>query len=109
MQKKFTWEELAERRNETVDVALTDDMEMHINLHPFINRTPYTVIESMLVAKALVTFRQVGLRHTLVVPQYQARGVSKPISLRSLFTCDLYYFADLSGGGDLNRARSQSS
>ncbi|XP_052198806.1 putative chloride channel-like protein CLC-g isoform X3 [Diospyros lotus] len=52
------------------DVDLTEeDMEMFIDLHPFTNTSPYTVVETMSLAKALILFREVGLRHLLVVPK----------------------------------------
>ncbi|GAB2232599.1 hypothetical protein Droror1_Dr00011640 [Drosera rotundifolia] len=53
------------------DIDLTDEeMEMFIDLHPFTNASPYTVIESMSLAKALILFREVGLRHLLIIPKY---------------------------------------
>lgn len=69
VREKFTWVDLAEREHkmEQVDVK-EDEMDMYVDLHPFTNATPYTVVESMSVAKALVLFRQVALRHMLVVP-----------------------------------------
>jgi len=77
VREKFTWVELAEREGNIEDVAVTkEEMEMFVDLHPLTNTTPFTVLESMSVAKALVLFRQVGLRHMLVVPKYQASGVS---------------------------------
>ncbi|CAA6661458.1 unnamed protein product [Spirodela intermedia] len=52
------------------DIELTpEEMEMFIDLHPFTNTSPYTVVETMSLAKALILFRQVGLRHLLVVPR----------------------------------------
>ncbi|KAL9223958.1 hypothetical protein vseg_000039 [Gypsophila vaccaria] len=52
------------------DVKLTDEeMEMFVDLHPFTNASPYTVVETMSLAKALILFRQVGLRHMLVIPK----------------------------------------
>ena len=51
------------------DIVLTDEeMEMYIDLHPFSNASPYTVVETMSLAKARILFRQVGLRHMLVIP-----------------------------------------
>ncbi|CAL5370261.1 unnamed protein product [Camellia sinensis] len=88
--EKFTSVDLAERQGNIEEVTVTkDEMDMNIDLHPLANRTPYTVMESMSVAKALVLFRQVGLRHLLIVPEYQAAGVS------------------VSSGGDLDQARPQ--
>lgn len=46
-----------------------EEMEMYVDLHPFTNTSPYTVVETMSLAKALVLFREVGLRHLLVVPK----------------------------------------
>ncbi|XP_074281155.1 putative chloride channel-like protein CLC-g [Silene latifolia] len=52
------------------DIKLTDEeMEMFVDLHPFSNASPYTVVETMSLAKALILFRQVGLRHMLVIPK----------------------------------------
>ncbi|KAK9706221.1 hypothetical protein RND81_07G111700 [Saponaria officinalis] len=52
------------------DVELTsEEMEMFVDLHPFTNASPYTVVETMSLAKALILFRQVGLRHMLVIPK----------------------------------------
>lgn len=46
-----------------------EEMEMYLDLHPFTNASPYTVVETMSLAKALLLFRQVGLRHLLVIPK----------------------------------------
>ncbi|KAK7380843.1 hypothetical protein VNO78_33362 [Psophocarpus tetragonolobus] len=82
VREKFTWVELAEREGNIEDVAVTkEEMEMFVDLHPLTNTTPFTVLESMSVAKAMVLFRQVGLRHMLVVPKYQASGVSPVIGI----------------------------
>lgn len=56
------------------DIALSEEeMEMYIDLHPFTNSSPYTVVETMSLAKALTLFRGVGLRHLLVVPKTSER------------------------------------
>nr|GLL16448.1 chloride channel protein CLC-b [Ipomoea trifida] len=82
VREKFTWIDLAERWGKIEDVAVTkDEMEMYVDLHPLTNTTPYTVVESLSVAKALVLFRQVGLRHMIVLPKYQAAGVSPVIGI----------------------------
>lgn len=87
VREKFTWIELAEREGKFEEVTVTnDEMEMWVDLHPFTNTTPYTVVESMSVAKAMVLFRQVGLRHMLIVPKYQAAGVS-PCKHYNHFIC----------------------
>lgn len=62
------------------DVTITEEeMEMYIDLHPITNASPYTVLETMSLAKAKVLFRQIGLRHMCVVPKSQ--GVSSCFSL----------------------------
>lgn len=81
VREKFTAVELAERELKIEEVAVTsDEMEMYVDLHPLTNTTPYTVLETMSVAKAMVLFRQVGLRHLLILPKYEAAGVSKYIN-----------------------------
>ncbi|CAI9100876.1 OLC1v1038063C1 [Oldenlandia corymbosa var. corymbosa] len=58
------------RGDRVEDIDLSDEeMDMFVDLHPFTNTSPYCVIESMSLAKALVLFREVGLRHLLVIPQ----------------------------------------
>ncbi|XP_030544815.1 chloride channel protein CLC-b [Rhodamnia argentea] len=84
VREMFSWIDLAEREGKIEEVAVTrDEMEMYVDLHPFTNTTPYTVVESMSVAKAMVLFRQVGLRHMLIVPKYQAAGVSPVVGILS--------------------------
>lgn len=57
------------------DVTITEEeMEMYIDLHPITNASPYTVLETMSLAKAKVLFRQIGLRHMCVVPKSQGRS-----------------------------------
>ncbi|KAM0026330.1 putative CBS domain, chloride channel, voltage gated, chloride channel, core [Helianthus debilis subsp. tardiflorus] len=56
------------------DIGLTEEeMEMYVDLHPFTNASPYTVVETMSLAKALTLFRGIGLRHLLVVPKTSGR------------------------------------
>ncbi|KAL0670092.1 hypothetical protein Bca4012_032796 [Brassica carinata] len=82
VREKFTPVELAEREDNFDDVAITSsEMQMWVDLHPLTNTTPYTVVQSMSVAKALVLFRSVGLRHLLVVPKIQASGMSPVIGI----------------------------
>lgn len=50
-----------------------EEMEMYIDLHPITNASPYTVVESMSLAKAAILFRELGLRHICVVPKSQGR------------------------------------
>ncbi|KAK6945162.1 Chloride channel, voltage gated [Dillenia turbinata] len=60
--------------DEMDDVEFTEEqMEMFLDLHPFTNASPYTVVESMSLAKALILFREVGLRHLLVIPKVSGR------------------------------------
>lgn len=57
------------------DLAIEEEeMEMYVDLHPITNTSPYTVVETMSLAKAAILFRQLGLRHMCVVPKSQ--GVS---------------------------------
>ncbi|KAK8707157.1 hypothetical protein V6N13_058221 [Hibiscus sabdariffa] len=57
------------------DVELTnEEMEMFLDLHPFTNASPYTVVETMSLAKALTLFREVGLRHLLLIPKIPSRA-----------------------------------
>lgn len=52
------------------DIHLSsDDLEMYIDLAPFLNPSPYVVPEDMSLSKAYNLFRQLGLRHILVVPR----------------------------------------
>uniref|UniRef100_A0A2P2P1M2 CBS domain-containing protein n=1 Tax=Rhizophora mucronata TaxID=61149 RepID=A0A2P2P1M2_RHIMU len=52
------------------DLEFTEEeMEMFLDLHPITNSSPYTVVETMSLAKALTLFREVGLRHLLVIPK----------------------------------------
>lgn len=50
-----------------------EEMEMYVDLHPITNTSPYTVIETMSLAKAAVLFRELGLRHLCVVPKTPGR------------------------------------
>ncbi|KAL0344124.1 UNVERIFIED_CONTAM: Chloride channel protein CLC-b [Sesamum angustifolium] len=82
VREKFTSIDLAERGATIEEVTVTkDEMEMYVDLHPLTNTTPYTVVESISVAKAMVLFRQVGLRHMLILPKYQAAGVSPVVGI----------------------------
>ncbi|KAH1043201.1 hypothetical protein GLYMA_09G157900v4 [Glycine max] len=50
-----------------------EEMDMYVDLHPITNASPYTVVETMSLAKAAILFRQHGLRHMCVVPKSQGR------------------------------------
>ncbi|XP_050258495.1 chloride channel protein CLC-c-like isoform X2 [Quercus robur] len=57
---------------EDLDIKV-EEMEMYVDLHPITNASPYTVVETMSLAKAAILFRQLGLRHMCVVPKSQGR------------------------------------
>lgn len=50
-----------------------EEMEMYVDLHPITNTSPYTVVETMSLAKAAIAFRELGLRHLCVVPKTPGR------------------------------------
>ncbi|XP_074316521.1 chloride channel protein CLC-a-like [Silene latifolia] len=76
VRKSFTSIELAERDTNLDQIQISnDEMEMYIDLHPFVNKTPYTVTEDMSVAKAMMLFRTLALRHLLIVPKYRFPGI----------------------------------
>ncbi|KAK9067375.1 hypothetical protein SSX86_014702 [Deinandra increscens subsp. villosa] len=82
VREKFTWIDVSERWGSIEEVAITkEEMEMYVDLHPLTNTTPYTVAETMSVAKALVQFRQVGLRHMLVLPKYHGPSVPPVVGI----------------------------
>ncbi|XP_075089851.1 chloride channel protein CLC-c-like [Nicotiana tabacum] len=57
------------------DLVITqEEMEMYVDLHPITNTSPYTVVETMSLAKAAILFRQLGLRHLCVVPKKTGRA-----------------------------------
>ncbi|KAK1380084.1 Chloride channel protein [Heracleum sosnowskyi] len=52
------------------DIHLShDDLEMYIDLAPFVNPSPYIVPDDMSLTKVYNLFRQLGLRHIFVVPR----------------------------------------
>nr|XP_043622715.1 chloride channel protein CLC-c-like [Erigeron canadensis] len=57
---------------EDLDVK-PEEMDMYVDLHPITNTSPYTVVETMSLAKAAVAFRELGLRHLCVVPKTPGR------------------------------------
>ncbi|XP_020104381.1 chloride channel protein CLC-d isoform X1 [Ananas comosus] len=46
-----------------------DELELYLDLAPFLNPSPYIVPEDMSLAKVYNLFRQLGLRHIFVVPR----------------------------------------
>lgn len=76
--KQFSADDFAKKGldhgDKVEDLQLTnEEMDMFIDLHPFCNTSPYTVVETMSLAKALMLFREVGLRHLLVIPKISGR------------------------------------
>ncbi|GKA58987.1 chloride channel protein CLC-b-like protein [Tanacetum coccineum] len=85
---KITYADVAETCGKIDEVAVTkEEMDMYVDLHPLTNQTPHTVVETMSVAKAMVQFWEVGLRHMLVLPKHRGPAVSSAT------------------GGDLDQAR----
>ncbi|GLJ47760.1 hypothetical protein SUGI_1008730 [Cryptomeria japonica] len=58
---------------EEIEVSAEKE-EMYMDLHTVINTSPYTVVETMSLAKALILFRHLGLRHLCVVPKETERA-----------------------------------
>nr|CAB3465817.1 unnamed protein product [Digitaria exilis] len=80
--EKFSSTELAEKAGSIDEVQLSpEEMEMYIDLHPFTNTTPYTVVETMSVAKAVVLFRTCALRHMLIIPKFQGPEISPIVGI----------------------------
>uniref|UniRef100_A0A0D9XYZ6 Uncharacterized protein n=1 Tax=Leersia perrieri TaxID=77586 RepID=A0A0D9XYZ6_9ORYZ len=82
--ERFTSAELAEKAGdveEVVGMISLEEMEMYVDLHPFTNTTPYTVVETMSVAKAVVLFRSVALRHMLIMPKFQGPEISPIVGI----------------------------
>ncbi|KAK4790796.1 hypothetical protein SAY86_031209 [Trapa natans] len=77
--QKFSADDFAKRgsgHGDAIDdIELSqEELEMYVDLHPFTNASPYTVVETMSLAKALILFREVGLRHLLVIPKFSSRS-----------------------------------
>lgn len=52
------------------DIELcAEKLSMFVDLRPYTNASPYTVVDNMSLAKAFSLFRQLGLRHLFVVPK----------------------------------------
>ncbi|KAL3636684.1 hypothetical protein CASFOL_018983 [Castilleja foliolosa] len=82
VREKFSSIDLAERGGKIEELTMTkDDMEMFVDLHSLTNTTPHTVVENMSLAKAMVLFRQVGLRHMLVLPRYTSIGAPPVVGI----------------------------
>ncbi|KAM7256951.1 hypothetical protein ACFE04_012692 [Oxalis oulophora] len=60
------------------DVEIKDEeMDWYVDLHPITNTSPYTVVESMSLAKAALLFRELGLRHLCVVPKTPGDAITR--------------------------------
>lgn len=53
---------------EDIDIS-EEEQDMYIDLHPFCNTSPYTVVETSSLEKAFFLFRNLGLRHLCVMPK----------------------------------------
>jgi chloride channel 7 len=60
------------------------ELEMYIDLHPYTNTSPYTVVDTMSLAKAFTLFRRLGLRHLCVIPKVQTVSSFKLFCTRLL-------------------------
>ncbi|KAJ1273125.1 hypothetical protein BS78_06G256800 [Paspalum vaginatum] len=83
--KHFSHDEFAKRgsgKHDCIeDIELcAEELEMFVDLHPFTNTSPYTVLETMSLAKALILFREVGLRHVLVLPKSSEASLSSLVA-----------------------------
>lgn len=58
---------------EDIDLS-AEEQEMYIDLHPFCNTSPYTVVETSSLTKAFFLFSHLGLRHLCVVPKEARRA-----------------------------------
>ncbi|KAK3136509.1 hypothetical protein QOZ80_5BG0437280 [Eleusine coracana subsp. coracana] len=80
--ERFSSTDLADKVGTIDDVDLTpEEMDMYVDLHPFTNTTPYTVVETMSVAKAVVLFRTCALRHMLIIPKFQGPEISPIVGI----------------------------
>eukprot|EP00250_Pteridium_aquilinum_P012634 c20846_g1_i1 orf=136-2460(+) len=52
--------------NDDVELSASEQ-EMYVDIHPFTNTSPYTVVDSMSLSRAYTLFRKLGLRHLCVV------------------------------------------
>ncbi|RZR99505.1 hypothetical protein BHM03_00029066 [Ensete ventricosum] len=68
------------------------EMEMYVDLHPIVNRSPYTVEETMSLAKAAVLFRELGLRHLCVVPKSPGVSILSSLLLELFMHLDASYY-----------------
>ncbi|WVZ78247.1 hypothetical protein U9M48_025990 [Paspalum notatum var. saurae] len=101
--ERFSSTDLAEKARtgsgmmDELDSITPEEMDMYIDLHPFTNTTPYTVVETMSVAKALVLFRTCALRHMLIIPKFQGPEVSDEFTSFHISYCGDPYKAGPEG------------
>lgn len=67
-----------------------DEMEMYVDLHPITNASPFTVVETMSLAKAAILFHELALRHMCVVPK--AQGVNTTLSFPKYIYVHAYIY-----------------
>uniref|UniRef100_A0A0A9DJK1 Chloride channel protein n=1 Tax=Arundo donax TaxID=35708 RepID=A0A0A9DJK1_ARUDO len=80
--ERFSSTELAEKDGSIDGMEFSpEEMEMYVDLHPFTNTTPYTVVETMSVAKAVVLFRTCALRHMLIIPKFQGPEIQPIVGI----------------------------
>lgn len=78
----FSSAELADKCGGVDELEISpEEMGMYVDLHPLTNTTPYTVVETMSVAKAVVLFRSVALRHMLIMPKFQGPEISPIVGI----------------------------
>ncbi|XP_078159407.1 chloride channel protein CLC-a-like isoform X1 [Carex rostrata] len=77
----FSPVELAEKPEQFKMDFTEEELDKYVDLHHFANTTPYTVVETMSAAKAMVLFRQVALRHLLIVPKYQGPEIEPIVGI----------------------------
>ncbi|KAL8171824.1 hypothetical protein V2J09_023628 [Rumex salicifolius] len=85
---------------EDIDIE-DEEMEMYIDLHPITNASPYTVVETMSLAKAAILFRELALRHICVVPKSQGRPPVVGILTRHDFMPEHESRLELSSAGSV--------
>jgi len=82
------------------------DLEMYIDLGPYVNPSSYVVQEDMSLSKVYTLFRQLGLRHLAVVPK--VTEVTGVITRKDLLTEVLEHkFPDLKDSRDVSISDAQ--
>ncbi|GJS22513.1 chloride channel protein CLC-b-like protein [Tanacetum coccineum] len=103
---KITCADVSERCGKYDEVAVTkEEMDMYVDLNPLTNQTPHTVVETMSVAKAMVQFREVGLRHMLVLPKHHGPAMIEILGFLFYSPEAMFLLLGSATGGDLDQAR----